>query len=80
MTRVKVKICGITNVDDAVAAVDMGADILGFNFFPKSPRYVSIKAFEKIVNKLPTFIDTAGIFVNSEIEEIRQVADTGYLN
>lgn len=80
MTRVKVKICGITNVVDAIAAVDMGADILGFNFFPKSPRYVTIEVFEKIVNKLPTFIDTAGIFVNAELSQIKEVTDTGYLN
>ena len=80
MTRVKVKICGITNVKDAIAAVEMGADILGFNFFEESPRYVTIEAFEEIVNKLPTFIDTAGIFVNSSEDHIRRVSDTGYLN
>ena len=80
MTRVKVKICGITNVKDAIAAVEMGADILGFNFYEKSPRYVTIEAFEAIVNKLPTFIDTAGIFVNSSEDHVRRVSDTGYLN
>jgi phosphoribosylanthranilate isomerase len=41
MLIVKVKICGITNLEDAVAAMDMGADLLGFNFYPKSPRFVA---------------------------------------
>jgi phosphoribosylanthranilate isomerase len=80
MVRVKVKICGITNVVDALAAVDMGADILGFNFYEKSPRYVTVDQFIGIVDKLPTFIDTAGVFVNAEFDQIKQIAEQGYLN
>lgn len=69
---VKVKICGITNIDDAVAAMDMGADLLGFNFYPGSPRYVTSEKAEGIINKLPGFIDTAGVFVNASVEHIHQ--------
>ena len=53
MLIVKVKVCGITNYEDAAAAVDMGADILGFNFYPKSPRYIPAKKASDIINKLP---------------------------
>ncbi|UCE49302.1 MAG: phosphoribosylanthranilate isomerase [Phycisphaerales bacterium] len=75
MLIVKVKICGITNYYDAVAAMDMGADILGFNFYPKSPRYVTPQKAGEIVNMLPAFIDTAGIFVNATIDQIRETTD-----
>ena len=80
MVRVKVKICGITNLDDALAAVDMGADVLGFNFYPESPRYVDVDKFHEIATKLPTFVDIAGVFVNADIVEIRRVVNVGYLN
>ena len=75
MLIVKVKICGITNYYDAVAAMDMGADILGFNFYPKSPRYVTPRKAGEIVNMLPAFIDTSGIFVNATIDQIRETTD-----
>jgi len=50
MLIVKVKICGITNYDDAAAAMDMGADLLGFNFYPDSPRYVTPEQATNIIN------------------------------
>ena len=75
MLIVKVKICGITNYYDAVAAIDMGADILGFNFYPPSPRYVTPRKAGEIVNMLPAFIDTSGIFVNATIDQIRETTD-----
>ena len=71
----KVKICGITNYEDAVAAMDMGADILGFNFYPKSPRFVTPQQAMDIIGKLPAFIDTAGVFVNAPIEQIHETID-----
>jgi phosphoribosylanthranilate isomerase len=70
----KVKICGITNYDDAAAAMEMGADLLGFNFYPESPRYVTPKKALGIINRLPAFIDIAGVFVNSSLEETREIA------
>jgi len=74
MLITKVKICGITNYEDALAAMEMGADLLGFNFYPGSPRYVSPPKATAIINKLPAFIDVAGVFVNSSLEEIREIA------
>ncbi|MHC4753497.1 MAG: phosphoribosylanthranilate isomerase [Planctomycetota bacterium] len=75
MLIVKVKICGITNYQDAATAVDMGADILGFNFYSKSPRYIAPGKAAKIINKLPAFIDTAGVFVDESIERIHETKD-----
>jgi phosphoribosylanthranilate isomerase len=73
MLVTKVKICGITNHQDALAAIDMGADLLGFNFYPDSPRYLEPKKAADIINKLPGFIDIVGVFVNSSIDEIHEI-------
>ncbi len=73
MLVVKVKICGITNYEDAAAAMDMGADLLGFNFYPKSPRFIPPEKAVEIINKLPGFIDIAGVFVNASFEHIREI-------
>lgn len=80
MITVKIKICGVTNLEDALAAVDMGADIIGFNFYPKSPRYIEPDKAEDMISKLPAFIDTAGVFVNAEHQDIRKLTDPGLLN
>ncbi len=80
MLIVKVKICGLTNYEDAVAALDMGADLLGFNFYPESPRYVTPEKAAEIISKLPAFIDIAGVFVNATFDEIRRTIDRCRLN
>ena len=80
MLIVKVKICGITNYKDAAAAIDMGADLLGFNFYPESPRYVPVEKAAEIISQLPAFADVAGVFVNSSFEQIQQVIESCQLN
>jgi phosphoribosylanthranilate isomerase len=69
----KVKICGITNVDDALAAVGAGADALGFNFYRKSPRYVTPEEARRIVERVPGRVLCVGVFVNEEADEVRRV-------
>jgi len=80
MLITKVKICGITNYEDAVAAMDMGADLLGFNFYKKSPRYVEPEKVADIVSQLPGFIDLVGVFVNSTIEQIHEIKQICSIN
>jgi phosphoribosylanthranilate isomerase len=76
----KVKICGITNLEDAEAAMDAGADLLGFNFYPESPRFIEPKKAKGIISKLPAFMDIVGLFVNASYDTIRQVMDQCPLN
>ena len=80
MLIVKVKICGITNLADARAALDIGADILGFNFYPQSPRYIIPEDAAKIIGALPAFIDVAGVFVNATVDEINETISGCHLD
>src|SRR5260370_39032385 len=61
---VRIKICGITNSADALAAVEAGANLLGFNFYEKSPRFITESEADKIRRQLPKQVAAAGLFVN----------------
>lgn len=73
---VKVKICGMTRIEDALLAVKEGADAVGFIFYKKSPRYVNAKTVKSIVAALPPFIETVGVFVNESADRINRIADS----
>jgi phosphoribosylanthranilate isomerase len=66
-----VKICGITNVDDALAASEAGANAVGFVFYPKSSRHVMVETVQSIVAKLPQQVEKVGVFVNETVECVR---------
>src|SRR4051812_17870962 len=72
--RVRAKICGITRLSDAQAAVAAGADALGFNFYRRSPRYVTPEDARSIISALPPLIATVGVFVDTDTSEVRTMA------
>ncbi|MHB0819886.1 phosphoribosylanthranilate isomerase [Stutzerimonas stutzeri] len=75
MPIVRSKICGITNVADALVAADAGADAIGLVFYGKSPRAVSIAQAREIIAALPPFVTTVGLFVNASRCEINETLD-----
>ncbi len=78
MARLKVKICGITRLEDALAAVRLGADALGFNFWPSSKRYLPPEQARAIVRRLPPLVTAVGVFVDPTRDEVlRAVAASG---
>jgi phosphoribosylanthranilate isomerase len=73
-----VKICGITNAEDALAAIEGGAAALGFNFCPRSPRYVKPEAARKIIERLPATVWKAGVFVDETVGAVAEIVrETG---
>jgi phosphoribosylanthranilate isomerase len=76
VANVRVKICGITQVQDAVAAVDAGADALGFMFFENSKRNLSPSTAAEIIRELPPFISKVGVFVNPTKDFVRAAMET----
>ncbi|HEY9211000.1 MAG TPA: phosphoribosylanthranilate isomerase [Methylotenera sp.] len=71
--RVRVKICGITRVEDALNAVEHGVDAIGLVFYEPSPRNVEISQAIEIANKIPAFVTVVGLFVNAEPSFVREV-------
>jgi len=74
-----VKICGMTNLEDALVAVEAGADAVGFVFYEKSPRWVSVETAREIVEKLPERVEKVGVFVNETEDGLLSVADAAGL-
>ena len=74
MRRTRIKVCGITRLDDARRAVEMGVDALGFVFWPGSPRCVSVSQAAAISAALPPLVASVGVFVDQPIDEIRAAA------
>jgi phosphoribosylanthranilate isomerase len=71
---IKIKICGFTRLEDALAACELGADILGFNFVPESKRYVNPYAAREMILSLPPFVTTVGIFADEEVSVVNDLS------
>jgi phosphoribosylanthranilate isomerase len=69
----RVKICGITRLEDALAACEAGADALGFVFYPPSPRYITPEAARAIADQLPPFVQRVGLFVDTNPDEVNRI-------
>jgi len=74
MSCLKVKICGITRLRDALDACDLGADILGFNFVPESPRYLNPYTAREIISALPPFVIAVGVFADEEPNLVKDLS------
>ncbi|WP_119344050.1 phosphoribosylanthranilate isomerase [Facilibium subflavum] len=75
--KTKIKICGITNIEDALYAIDCGADAIGLVFYAKSPRYISLAHAKVIIQQLPPFVSVFGLCVNADPNFVKQVIRTG---
>jgi phosphoribosylanthranilate isomerase len=80
IVRTRVKICGITRLEDALTAIKFGADALGFVFYENSPRNISVDTAAEIVSKLPAFVSVVGLFVNAQPDEIKGVLSKVHLD
>jgi len=80
MSRIRVKICGITRTEDAVAAANAGADAIGLVFYPSSPRAVDIEAARSLSRVLPPFVTRVGLFVDADPADINDVVNSGCLD
>src|SRR3954452_1465824 len=76
MRRTRVKICGVSRVEDAVAAARLGADAIGMVFHPSSPRNVTLERAGEILRVLPPFVTPVGLFVDATADEVARVVAT----
>jgi phosphoribosylanthranilate isomerase len=74
MNRLQIKICGVTNLEDARACAELGANMIGLNFYPQSLRYVEPNRAREIVQRMPRSVRAVGVFVDPTAAEIRTVA------
>ena len=75
MTPVQIKICGVMNIKDARACSELGASMIGFNFYPQSSRYIEPELARRIIETIPPGICAVGVFVDAGAEQIRNIAD-----
>ncbi|PTV61134.1 MULTISPECIES: phosphoribosylanthranilate isomerase [Pseudomonas] len=75
MSNVRSKICGVTRIEDALAAAEAGADAIGFVFYAKSPRAVDVRQARAIIAELPPFVTTVGLFVNASRCELNEILE-----
>jgi phosphoribosylanthranilate isomerase len=75
MTPLQIKVCGVTNIKDARACAELGADMIGFNFYPQSPRYVEPKVARRIIDATPAVVCSVGVFVDANADQIRNTAE-----
>lgn len=80
MRRTRIKICGITRLQDALAAIDLGVDALGFVFVPSSPRFITAGEAKNILRQLPPFAQTVGLFMGQTHEEVAAIIRETGLN
>src|SRR5436305_15348611 len=75
ITPVQIKICGVTNVKDARACSELGAGMIGFNFYPQSSRYIEPKLAQRIIDAVSPRVLPVGVFVDASAEDVRTTAD-----
>jgi phosphoribosylanthranilate isomerase len=76
MNRMQIKICGITNVPDARICAELGADMIGLNFYPQSARYIDPEVARQIIESTPRGVQIVGVFVDVSADEVRKIATT----
>ncbi len=77
---VRVKICGTTSYEDAMLAIDHGADMIGFIFVKESPRYIEASKAIEILKRIPSYIDTVAVFADPDINDVREISEDGLIN